>query len=371
MDDQTKRKLDQLETLYPEDRIAKSKERWRAMWFGGRPPDRYPYTFGWPHFSAYDINHPPKERVQVFLDGLLFNGQFHDDLIPSIFPGLSHASIPSMFGASEIRVGLETGCEKLIREPQDIDALLEPTIQPGSAAAHWIEGAEIMLEETGGRIGIHVCDMQGPFDVCAQLWNYDRLIVCAYEDPDRYHRLMSLASEAFIMLWQAQQDVLGDVFVGTHLFAHDWVPEHCGATLSADGLVMCSPGFYEEFVAPYLIRIAEKFGGVTVHSCGNFLPVLAPLCATEGVRAVNASQLTIRQLAEGGLNPDRTIIAQSDWARLPEVMDTVREYDLKPCLTVNGFYLMHEDESVKTNLSAEEYAQLKAKEMEIEQLMAL
>jgi len=373
MIEQTHRKLDQLDELYPKTRLEKSKARWRAMWNGGVLPDRYPFTYGWPFFGPYDVSHPPRERVQAYLDGLLFTGQFGDDLIPSIFPGLNHASIPSMLGAAEVRLGLETGCQKLIHKPEDIDRLPVPSLRPGSAAAYWIEAAEVMLAETDGRIGIHVCDMQGPFDVCAQLWRYDELILCAYEDPERYHRLLSLATEAFIMLWQAQKAVLGETFIGTHLFAHDWVPDDCGCSLSADGLVMCSPAFYEEFVAPYISRVAEALGGVTVHSCGNFLPVLRPLCATAGVRGVNASQLTIRQLAEGGLDPARTITALTNERDLPEVMRVVREFGLRPVLTIGGFYpfcIVHlENGTPRTELSAAEWGALKKREAEILRLM--
>lgn len=371
MKDQTRRKLDQLDVVYPPERLIQSRARWQAIWQGTRPKDRYPFTFGWPHFNSYNIAHPPEERVQVYLDGLLLNGQFDDDLIPSIFPGLNHASIPSMFGADEIRLGIETTSEKLIHSAEDIDRLPEPSIRAGSAAEYWVRAAETILAETEGRIGIHVCDMQGPFDVCAQLWSYDELILCAYEDPARYHRFLSLATEAFIMLWRAQQAVLGEVFVGTHLFSHDWVPANVGATLSADGLVMCSPDFYREFMAPYITRVAEVFGGVTVHSCGNFLPVLRPLCATPGVKGINASQLTISQLVEGGLDPRRTIIACTNEKELPEIMREVRAHDIHPCLTINGFYPFQQNGTLQTHLSAIERAELHARVKSVHNSMSI
>ncbi|MCF7816372.1 MAG: uroporphyrinogen decarboxylase family protein [Kiritimatiellales bacterium] len=365
MTEATGRKLDKLDELYPQERLDASKARWEAMWNGSRNIDRYPFTFNWPHFNPYNISHPPKERIQAYLDGLLFTGQFHDDLIPSIFPGLNHATIPSMLGAVEVRLGMETGCEKLICQPQDIDRLPEPSIQAGSPAAYWVEAAGQFLEETQGRIGVHVCDMQGPFDVGAQLWSYDELIVCAYEDPDRYHRLLSLCTEAFILLWQAQKKVLGDVFVGTHFFAHDWFPASAGSTLSADGLVMCSPSFYQDFLAPYITQVADALGGTVVHSCGNFRPVLKDLCATPGVKGINASQLTIRELVDAGLDPTKTVIAYTTTQELKETMRTVRQHDLGVCLTIGDFYLLHPDESAKLDISSAEWRLLWAREEEI------
>jgi len=341
------------------------------MWNGSRDIDRYPFTFDWPHFNAYNVNHPPQERIQAYLDGLLFIGQFQDDLIPSIFPGLNHASIPSMLGAVEVRLGMETACEKLIYRPEDIDRLPEPVIKAGSPAAYWIEAAGQFLEEIQGRIGVHVCDMQGPFDVGAQLWGYDEMIVCAYEDPDRYHRLLSLCTEAFILFWQAQKNVLGDMFICNHFFAHDWFPADIGSTLSADGLVMCSPSFYVEFVAPYITRVADALGGTVVHSCGDFRPVLKELCATKGVKGINASQLTIQELTDAGLDPAKTVIAFVTEQDLPETMTRVRHHNLGVYLTVADFYMFYPDGSVKLDLTREEWRLLRAKEEKISGIMAI
>jgi len=369
MKEETRKKLDLLEVVYTNERVAASKARWECMWNGSLPTDRYPYNFGWPHFNGYNINHAPQERVQAYLDGLLFTGKFNDDLIPSIFPGLNHASVPSMLGAKEVRLGMETACTKIVHCAEDIDNLPEPQLIKGTPAYYWVEAAEYFINETQGEIGIHVCDMQGPFDVAAQLWNYDELIVCAYEDEDRYHRLLSLCTDAFIMLWKAQANVLGASFIGTHLFAHDWIPASIGSTLSADGLVMCSPSFYNEFVAPYITKIAKAFGGTVVHSCGDYRPVLKQLCATEGVKGINASQLSINQLVEAGLDTSKAVIAFTNTQELESIMQTVRQHRLGVSLTIGDFYLYNEDGSAKTELSKEEWQMLKDKEAKIAEIM--
>ena len=123
MTEETKKKLEIIDELYPPQRIQKSKERWESVWRGETPPDRYPFAFAWNHFNPYDDYHSPRERLQKSLDGLALNGQFDDDLIPSVFPGINNASIPSMFGAKEIRCGVETACERIISAHKDIDKL--------------------------------------------------------------------------------------------------------------------------------------------------------------------------------------------------------------------------------------------------------
>lgn len=110
--------------------------------------------------------------------------------------------------------------------------------------------------------------------------------------------------------------------------------------------------------------------GVETTSCGNFLPVLRPLCATPGVKGINASQLTITQLINGGLDPTKTLIASTNLSELPEIMREVRRHDLHPCLTINGFY-PHQDGAVKTNLSAAERAELQARSENVHNMVPI
>jgi len=334
MTEQSKRKLELIDEVYPAQRVQKSKERWESVWKGEKPEGRYPFAFGWTHFNPYNDYHTPQERLQKTLDGLIINGQFDDDLIPSVFPGLNNASIPSMFGAAEIRCGIETVCEKIILKNEDIDQLPEPKILPKSAAQHWLDAADYFMEETHGRIGVHICDMQGPFDSAAQLFGYDNLFLCAMEDPARYHRLLNLTTQAFILLWSEQEKRLGNAFVNCHFGAYDWIPRSAGATVSVDGLVMCSPNFYLEFVAPYITMIADALGGAVVHSCGDFRQVINELCATKGVNGINASQLSVRELFESGLDSTKTMIASTDIGNFDEDIEFVLRNNLRAVFSV-------------------------------------
>lgn len=77
-----------------------------------------------------------------------------------------------------------------------------------------------LLEETEGRIPVHVTDMQGPVDVAGQLWGYDNLFISAYEEPEYYNKLLAKLTRAFILFWKSQKEILGDSFAGTHLKGH-------------------------------------------------------------------------------------------------------------------------------------------------------
>lgn len=331
-------KLEQIETLFPPERLARSQERWRRLWRGEAPLDRNPFVYAPMHFGYYCAGLTPEECLHANLDECLARGVAQDDFIPAFFPGCRQSTIPSMFGAEEIVIGDDYTCRHLIECPEDIDNLPEPSLGPGTVAHAWLKMQEYVLDATEGRLPVHVTDMQGPADVCGQLWGYDDFLACAYEDPERYHRFMSSVTEAFIRFWDAQRRLCGDCFVGTHLFGWDWVPADAGASISADSLVMVSPAFYREYYQPYLQRIGESFGGMSVHSCGDFSAVIPDLCATPTLKAVNAGQMSIAAVHEAGADLSTVMIAWANPDTLEDTFQLIRERHLRVDMSIGGLW---------------------------------
>ena len=374
MKDWVKRSLDEIDSLFPVDRIKRSKERWTRVWNGERPLDRYPFHTGFPLFNPYNINHPAAERLRAYLDACIFMGRMRDDFIPTIFPGCKQSTIPNMFGAGEIIVGIESSCERIISRAEDIDRLPEPSMAPGTVAYEWLSMQEYLLEETEGRIPIHICDMQGPIDVCGQLWGYDNLFVCAYEEPEYFHKLLSKVTDAFILFWKKQQAILGDTFVGTHLFAWDWVPLDNGAALSADSLVMVSPDYYDQFFKPYIERIGKTFGGLAVHSCGDFRAVIPNLCNTPHVKAVNASQLSVEQLINAGIDKEKVIIAFLNVGNheLEKNMALIRDHAINASISILDIWPSGEEKSENpASWMAKDWREIREKEEKVLEIMSI
>ena len=331
-------KLDQIDILFPPERIALSKERWTRLWHGYPPLDRLPFVFSPYSLSYYDAGFTPEERLSQTLDEILVRGQFQDDFIPAFFPGCKQSTIPNMFGAEDLQVGTDWTCRPVIHGPDDIDRLPNPSMGPGTVAREWLTMQEYVRDATRGRLPIHVVDMQGPADVCGQLWGYDDFLASAYETPERYDDLMNRATDAFILFWKAQRDLLGDLFVGTHLFGWDWVPPDAGASLSADSLVMISPAFYQRCFRPCLERIGREFGGLSVHSCGDFSAVVSELCATPTVRAVNAGEMSLSALCDAGVDGSTIVIAWADAGTVESTFHSVSSLGLRADLTISGLW---------------------------------
>lgn len=337
MRDAIKEKLDKIDQLYPPQRLEKSKDRWRRLWSGQEPIDRYPFVAG-PINVSYDavVGWNFEERLQAALDEILVRGHFRDDYIPAIFPGCRQSTIPSMFGAEEILIGEDCTCTKIIFTETDIDHMPSPTIPDGSVAWHWLQMQQYFCDQTEGRIPIHVTDMQGPSDVAGQLWGYDNVLMQPYTDVDRYVRLLDLTTEAFMMFWQAQMDVIGkDRFVGNHLFAWDWMPPDTAATISVDSMVMVSADYFDQYYAPYLIRIGERFGGFVTHACGNFAQIVKSLNKTPYIKGINASQMSVEDLLEAGADKRLVMITGSSMDDVGQMFNLIRRENLRVDLTVN------------------------------------
>ncbi len=337
MQDWVKARLERIASLFPPARVAASRARLTRLWRGELPADRPPLTFWPPAFDYYDRVPDFATRLRGLLDDIILHGSTRDDFVPHLFPGCRQATLSTMLGASEVLEGDSSTCERLLRTPADIDRLPEPRIRPGTPAQMWLDLGRYLLDETDGRLPVSVTDMQGPIDACAQMWSYDDLILTAYEDPQRYARALGLVTDAFILLWRAQKQLLGEHFVGTHLFGCNWVPPDFGASVSMDSLVMMSPAFYRDFAAPYLVRIGDAFGDLSVHSCGQFGQTVPELCATRHVRAINASQMSIPQLLAAGLDPRTTLLVVVPYEERAAVAACLRQHPLRTDITIGGF----------------------------------
>jgi hypothetical protein len=339
MKSSVRHKLGKIDELYPPARIAASKERWRRLWAGEAPLDRIPFQAGpVPGCEYYAAGLTPEATLDKLLDSLILHGVADDDLVPTLFPGCHQGTIPSTFGAKEVVLDGDYSCERLLGSVGDICSLPPACLRSGTPAQAWLDMQRCFVDDTEGRMPVHVTDMQGPFDVAGQLLGYDNLMLAAYDDFESYHTLMTKTTEAFVYYWQEQERLLGDLFVGTHLWGWSWVPRGCGATVSVDSLVMFSPGFFDTYVKPYLERIGESLGGIVTHSCGNFAGVIPSLRGTHGLRAVNASQMTLRQMLDAGLSSKTLLILQDDYQSLKNTAALMAQRRQPVELTIGGVF---------------------------------
>jgi hypothetical protein len=117
-----------------------------------------------------------------------------------------------------------------------------------------------------GRIGIHHCDLQGPFDIAAQARGHDEIFLDLYIDTDFVHELMAKCTEIFIRMATLCKTLVGDA-MGSGL-ANDYWMEPGSVRLCDDSGILVSPNLYREHLAAYIGKAMAPFGGGWIHYCG-------------------------------------------------------------------------------------------------------
>ena len=146
----------------------------------------------------------------------------------------------------------------------------------------WIDFAQRKL---GTDVPFWTMDLQSPFSAAEQILGPDLLFTSMFDDPKALHHLLRMITDYSIEMLQwhiGQMEHPG--FPGRNFPS---ISESIGICLADDTpLIMLGAAHYREFALPYNSRIAEAFGGVHIHSCGNYAHNLDNLLAIPGIRSI-------------------------------------------------------------------------------------
>ena len=194
------------------------------------------------------------------------------DFIPSLCPSLGVIAIASAFGCEVVWWEKDFPAVKPLFE-DGIDQILElskPDITAGELG-RILDYTLFFIEETGGKYPIRLTDIQGPLDNAALIMGHNNLLTAMLSHPEIVHHLMDLVTDLMIDFIKAQREIVykkGIEFVPAMFLP--WMPNGQGVAISNDDWVMISPEMHDEFHVPYLNRLSEEFGGIYLHSCGNW-----------------------------------------------------------------------------------------------------
>ena len=144
---------------------------------------------------------------------------------------------------------------------------------------------DYFVAETGGRYPVAITDMQGPLDTAYMIWEPSAFMLAMYDHPEEVHHLMRLVTD-LIIRYVKEQRARSPEFLACH-YPPLWLPDGRGISVSDDGLAVISAKLYREFCLPYMNEISEEFGGVMIHSCGDFTHQLDNLGQVRDLRGIN------------------------------------------------------------------------------------
>ncbi len=204
------------------------------------------------------------------------------DYVPTLCPSLGVVAIPSAFGCPVVWSDDTFPAVKPVvgEDPERVFDLPRPAVTDG-LLGRILDYTAFFREKTG--LPIRVTDVQGPLDSAALVFGHAEFLLAMRTAPRAVEHLLDLVTDLTIDFVRAQREAAGD-FVPS-LF-QPWMPDGHGVSLSNDDGVMISADFHDRFCVPRLNRISRAFGGVYLHSCGDWEHLLPSLENVEGLRGL-------------------------------------------------------------------------------------
>lgn len=230
----------------------------------------------------------PDKFLAAQLEEIEGQSRLRGDLVPALCPTLGVIAIPSAFGAEVVWWENDfPAVRPLIGDNiEAIRRLKKPAITDGELG-RILDDTRVFLERTEGRIPIRLGDIQGPLDNAALIFGHTSFLEAVLAAPGEVHRLLDVITGLMIEFASAQREIVraaGAEFVPSSF--QPWLADGRGLSVANDVAVMLSPDLHDEFGVPYLNRLSDAFGGVYVHSCGDWTHLFPSLEKVRGLRGL-------------------------------------------------------------------------------------
>ena len=192
-------------------------------------------------------------------------------------------------------------------------------------------------------IFIRTPDFQGPMNTLALLVDQTDLLCALYEEPDLIHSMLDRVTDVLIATIQRFCREAGPANVIGNIWPYVTLPADMGICITQDYMPLLGPEFYAEFEIPRLKRIADAFGGVFIHCCGEYARHL-PALKNGGFKiwGLEAAypQTPVWEIHEVfgdeiaylvGVSPDGEAV-------FPTIVDYAREIASRPCASARFWF---------------------------------
>jgi hypothetical protein len=265
-----------------------------------------------------------------------------DFYIPNIKPNMGISNLAAAFNCpiktvddadpwvGHLVTNQDPGAARRIRKPDTSD---------NPIYARMIQRLEFLQDNSP--LPLRLVNVASPMVTASMIWDYTDLMVALLQYPAEAHALLEVVTEATIDYVRLQLAHIKHL--GTMGHEPEVLPPEIGLRISDDTAALLSPALYREFAARYNGRLAEAFGGVVVHSCGDCSRVVSAMLETPGLRGL---ELTMPQNNNWeAIRPAVGRIALSlrhkFWDHGPEAPDPV-EYTKKllTCFGRRGVFIL-------------------------------
>lgn len=230
----------------------------------------------------------PEKFLQAQLEEIEAQLALPGDVVPSLCPAFGVVSIPSAFGSEVIwwdhnLPAVKPACDG---EPASVLALRTPTLEDGEIP-RILKYTRHFIKRTGGVFPIRLTDVQGPLDAAALIAGHTEFLSLIMTDPQTAHHLLRAVTDFIISLVKAQRHIakVNKVEFVPGMF-QPWMPDGHGISIANDECVMMSAEMHDTFSVPYMNLLSEEFGGIAMHSCGDWTHQFSSLDNVRNLRGL-------------------------------------------------------------------------------------
>jgi hypothetical protein len=153
-----------------------------------------------------------------------------------------------------------------------VDELREvkrPRVRDAELAQMVLETIRYFRRITGDALDISLTDTQSPNDSASLILDTCELFTASIAEPERIAPFMDLVTDVMIEFSEMQFEAMGPTATRPgHIMLS--APTLSGISISDDNMAVISAPSYRNSALAYNSRLGEHFGGIAIHTCGNF-----------------------------------------------------------------------------------------------------
>lgn len=141
-------------------------------------------------------------------------------------------------------------------------------------------------ERTRDGLPIALTDTQSPLDTATLVLDAAECFVGCYTEPELMARFLQQITDLIVEFSQMQMEHIGPKLLMQPGHLLPSVVGGPGISISDDNLAVASPKVNRVFALPYDEQLANRFGGLAIHSCGVWTQTMAMLREFQNMTAI-------------------------------------------------------------------------------------
>jgi uroporphyrinogen-III decarboxylase len=213
----------------------------------------------------------PEQSLELQLDALALSLQIPSDFIFSYLePWHGVGVFANIFGCPVNWNDFDAPQTlPIYRSVEDLKNLKRPHILESELAQMVLQTIRYFRQVTGDCLDISLTDTQSPNDTASLIMDTCEFFASSLAEPEQLAPFMDMVTEVMIEFSEMQYEAMGTKASHPgHIMLS--APSLPGIAISDDNMAVISKAAYRNAALPYNSRLGEHFGGVAIHTCGDF-----------------------------------------------------------------------------------------------------